>query len=188
MLLPRRRIKSPLTVLKPHLESSTSFGCDQTGEAGMIAMAARQDRDMILAKEPCRSAIRAAPAPRHVPLTYAELAAVLAEMRKLQNIRYGDGVLIVGEDGAPLLAIAEIDAWRLAVKPRLTAAEVERLGKLGAACRTFLHQVPDTGRRHADTFVVRGPRMRDAGPLLSQDSAGADRGGSTAIRRGGIGH
>jgi hypothetical protein len=130
----------------------------------MNGVAARQDGDTILTKEPGRSATHAAPAERHITWTYAELAAVLADIRKLQNIRHGDGVLIVGENSAPLLAIAKIDAWSVAAKPRLSASEVDRLGKYGAARRVFLHQVPDTGRRHADIFVVRGPRMRDVGP------------------------
>jgi hypothetical protein len=160
--------KALLKVLKPHVHLLPSFVRDQTGEAGMNGTPARQDGDTIPAKDRGRSAIHAALAQRHIPWTYAELAAVLADIRELQKIRHGDEVMIIGENGVPLLAIAEIDAWSVAVKPRLTAPEVDRLGEHGVARRIFLDEIPDTAHQYADIFVVPGPPMRDVEPLDRQ--------------------
>jgi hypothetical protein len=144
--------------------SLPSFVRGQTGEAGMNGMLARQDGDTILAKDPGRSAIHAAPAQRDFVWTYVELAAVLADIREFFDIPPGGGVLIVGENSAPLLAIVEINAWSVAMKPRLSAPEVDRLVEHGAARRVLLEEIPDSAHRYADIFVVHAPRMRDVGP------------------------
>jgi hypothetical protein len=116
----------------------------------MNGMVARQDH--------------AAPMQRGSIWTYGELAVVLADIRKLQDIRPGDGVMIVGENRAPILALVEGNARSVVVNPRLSALEVDRLREKGDPGSVLFDEFPETARRHADVFLVREPRMRDVGP------------------------
>lgn len=141
----------------------------------MNGMAARHDADTILAEVPDRISDGIEPFPsrsenhpalgqRDIIWTYGELAAVLADVRELFDIPPGDGVLIVSGSSAPILAIAEIATWSVAMNPRLSAPDVDRLGAHGDPRRVFLHELPDPTRRHADIFVVRGSGTRDMDP------------------------
>jgi hypothetical protein len=114
-------------------------------------MAARQDH--------------AAAAQRGTIWTYGELAVVLTDIRKIQDIRPGDQVMIVSEERAPtILALVESNAWSVAANLRLSGLEVDRLRTHGDPRRVCLHELPDATRRHADIFVVRGSGTRDMDP------------------------
>ena len=96
--------------------------------------------------------------------TYGELAVVLADIRKIRDIRPGDGVMIVGENRAPILALVEGNAGSVVVNSRLSALEVDRLRETGDPGSVCFYEFPNAARRHADIFVVREPRMRDVKP------------------------
>lgn len=123
---------------------------------------------MILARERGRRATNAAPAQRHIAWTCAELATVRAGIGKLIVVPPGSAVMIVGERRAPLLSVAEIDAWSVAAKPRLSAVEVNRLRAHAVVCRVFLHWGQETWHRDPDMLVVRGSGMRGVGPFNRQ--------------------
>jgi hypothetical protein len=142
----------------------------------MSGMAARHDAATIPAEVPDGSSDGTEPFPgrsgsrpglraRDVIWTYGELAAVLADASARCDIPPGDGVLIVSGGSAPILAIAESATWSVAMNPRLSAEEVDRLRAHGDPSRAPLHELPDATRRHADIFIVRGSGTRDIGPL-----------------------
>lgn len=106
----------------------------------------------------------AALAQRGIIWTYGELAVVLADIRKVEGIRPGDGVMIVCENRAPILALVEGNAGWVVVNPRLSALEVDRLREKGDPGSALFCEFPDTRRRHADIFVVREPQIRDVKP------------------------
>jgi hypothetical protein len=106
----------------------------------------------------------AALARRGMIWTYGELAVALTDIRKTEEIRPGDGVMIVGENRAPILALVEGNARSVAVKRNLSALEVGRLREKGDPGSVLLHEFPDTACRHADIFVVRELRMRGVRP------------------------
>lgn len=101
---------------------------------------------------------------RGIIWTYGELAIVLADIRKIQDIGPSDGVMIVSENRAPILALVESNAWSVAVKPRLSALEVDRLREKGDSGSVLFYEFPDTAPWNADIFVVHEPRMRDVEP------------------------
>src|SRR5438874_12079854 len=126
---------------------------------------ARQEAEKILAELPDRISDMIKPfarqSPEHPALvqddvtwTYAELAAVVADTAGILNfydIRPGDRVMIVSENTlalvALILAASEIDAWSVAVNPRLSAREVDLIREHSGARRVFYTiEVSDAAR------------------------------------------
>jgi acyl-CoA synthetase (AMP-forming)/AMP-acid ligase II len=155
----------------------------------MDGAAARQEAEKILAELPDRISDVIKPFARQSPdhpalaqgdvtWTYAELAAVVADTAGILNfydIRPGDRVMIVSENSlalvALILAASEIDAWSVAVNPRLSAREVDLIREHSGARRVFYTiEVSDAARQHAerhdaDIAVLRGLGTIDVGPL-----------------------
>ena len=119
----------------------------------MNGTAAQYEADKILAELPDRISDVIKPFARQSPdhpalaqgdvtWTYAELAAVVADTAGILNfydIRPGDRVMIVSENSlalvALILAASEIDAWSVAVNPRLSAREVDLIREHSGARR-----------------------------------------------------
>jgi len=114
----------------------------------------------------------------NVTWSYGELAAVVADttlILKHYDIRPGDRVMIISENGlalvALILAIAELDAWSVVVNPRLSAREIDLIREHSGARRVFYTiKVSDAARHHAerheaDTTVLRRLGTLGVGPL-----------------------
>jgi hypothetical protein len=107
----------------------------------------------------------AVPAQRHITWTYAELAVVLADIRKTEDIQPSDGVMIVSKNRAPILAQVGGSAWSLAMNPRLSALAFDRLRAHGGAHRVSLHWLGDLAHPYADVFAVRDSATCCVGPF-----------------------
>jgi acyl-CoA synthetase (AMP-forming)/AMP-acid ligase II len=160
----------------------------------MNGTAARHEADEILAELPDRISDIIKPFARQSPdhpalvqgdvtWSYAELAAVVADTALILNsydVRPGDRVMIVSENSlalvALILAAAEIDAWSVAVNPRLSAREVDLIREHSGARRVFYAiEVSDAARRHAERHDADIAVLRGLGPLgvgpLNRDTA-----------------
>jgi long-chain acyl-CoA synthetase len=155
----------------------------------MDGTAVRLEAGKILAELPHRISDVIKPFVRHIPdhpalvqgdvtWTYAELAAVVAEtarVLKLYDTRPCDRVMIVSENClalvALILACSEIDAWSVAVNPRLSPREVDLIREHSGARRVFYAiEVSEAARQHAerhdaDICVLRGLGTLGIGPL-----------------------
>ena len=98
----------------------------------------------------------------NITWSYSELAAVVADtalILKHYDIRPGDRVMIVSENSlalvALILAASEIDAWSVAVNPRLSAREVDLIREHSGARRVFYTiEVSDAARQQDRKSVV----------------------------------
>jgi acyl-CoA synthetase (AMP-forming)/AMP-acid ligase II len=134
----------------------------------MNETAARHETDKMLAELPDRISDVIKPFARQSPdhpalvqgdvtWTYAELAPVVADttgVLKSHDVRPGDRVMIVSENSlalvALILAVSEIDAWSVAVNPRLSAREVDLIREHSGARRVcYTIEVSDAARQHA---------------------------------------
>jgi acyl-CoA synthetase (AMP-forming)/AMP-acid ligase II len=121
----------------------------------MSGTMARHEAEKIVAELPDRISDVIKPFVRHSPdhpalvqgdvtLTYAELAAVVADtalILKIYDIGPGDRVMIVSENSVALVALilaaSEIDAWSVVVDPRLSGREIDLIREHSGARRVF---------------------------------------------------
>jgi long-chain acyl-CoA synthetase len=150
----------------------------------MAGTTAQHETDKILAELPDRISDVIKPFARQTPdhpalvqgdvtWSYAELAAVVADtacILKFYDIRPGDRVMIVSENSlalvALILAISEIDAWSVAVNPRLSAREIDLIREHSGARRVFYTiEVSDAARQHAARHDASIAVLRALGKL-----------------------
>ncbi|WP_156435023.1 class I adenylate-forming enzyme family protein [Bradyrhizobium lablabi] len=92
--------------------------------------------------------------------------AASRDLRELQ-IRPGDRVMVASENsvalGAILFAIGRLDAWAIAVNPRLSARELEQIRSHSGARRVLFNSA--LSREAADHALRAGASTRSIGPF-----------------------
>ena len=92
--------------------------------------------------------------------------AVVDDLRELQ-VRPGDRVMVASENsvalGAILFAIGKLDAWAIAVNPRLSARELEQIRSHSGARRVLYNAA--LSKEAADHAARAGAAIRAVGPF-----------------------
>ena len=94
------------------------------------------------------------------------VGAAARDLRELQ-VRPGDRVMVASENsvtlGAILFAIGRLDAWAIAVNPRLSARELEQIRSHSGARLVIFNSA--LSKEAADHAVRTGAAMRSIGPF-----------------------